>query len=651
LLSRETIDKIFSTARVEEIIGEFVQLKRAGSNLKGLSPFVDEKSPSFMISPAKQIWKDFSSGKGGNVVGFLMEHEHFSYAEALRYLAKRYNIEIQEEKELNQEQIQERQQKESLFLVSELANKYFQQQLKETEEGKSIGLTYFRSRGFSEQTIVKFQLGYSPKFKSAFCDFATKKGYKKDVLIASGLCYYNDKNEGIDRFRERVMFPIFSISGRVLGFGARTLSSDKNIAKYLNSPETEIYHKSKVLYGIFQSKSAIIKENHCYLVEGYTDVISLHQNGIENVVASSGTALTEEQIQVIKRLTENITILFDGDSAGIKASFRNIDLLLKKGMNVKVLLFPDGHDPDSFSKAHKTEEIKTFIYENSSDFIRFKTKLLLDEVQNDPVGKANLIHEIVSSIALIDNQIKKELFLKECAKLMDFSEEILRRELATIETINHNQEKKEEQRKQNYSKEITENKPFEVQINENNHTQTVDTILIHEENLIQTILRYGDYIIEMEYQKQEKYKTTVIEEIIHQLTADEIKLTSEFYQKILDDISEGLKNGELRNGFFYTTFSNQEIVQKASDSLFEKHELSKNWEEKSIYIKPKEHYLSRLVKDLILRYKQVSVSSIILSLQKKLSENMEENREEIFKKIIQLTHLKNAINLELNRIV
>ncbi|MCB9202848.1 MAG: DNA primase [Flavobacteriales bacterium] len=644
MINRETIDKIFTTARVEEIISEFVHLKRAGSNLKGLSPFADEKSPSFMVSPSKQIWKDFSSGKGGNVVGFLMEHEHFSYVEALRYLAKKYNIEIVEDGEMTPEEVLHQKEKESLYVISEFANKFFQETLLGTEEGKSVGLAYFKSRDFTEETIKKFQLGYSPDYKSAFYEYAIKKGYKQEVITKSGLCYLDNKtNHGIDRFRSRVIFPIFSISGRVLGFGGRTLSSSKKVAKYLNSPESDIYHKSDILYGMYQSKTAIIKNDSCFLVEGYTDVISLHQNGIENVVASSGTALTENQIRLIKRFTENITILFDGDSAGIKASFRSIDLLLEKGMNVKVLLFPDGDDPDGFARKHKTEEIKAFIEENSTDFIRFKTQLLLEDVKDDPIKKAGLIREIVSSIALIDNLIKKELYIQECSKLLDISENVLQNELATIERT-----LQKKQAKQNNVEE--ESKPFSVEVNQ--PKPTVDLTLIHEEEIIQTLFRYGDYIIEVKYNtSEETYNTTVIEEIIHQLKGDSVQLKSEFYQNIIDDIASGLEKGELRSGYFYTTFQDQEVVNKASDSLFEKYKLSENWEEKGIYIKPKEHHLSSHVMQIILRYKEVSVTNLIKSLTEEIAEIQDEERETHFRKIIQLTELKNQINQNLNRVV
>ena len=425
MITQKTIDEIFDTARVEEVIGDFVQLKRAGANLKGLSPFANEKTPSFVVSPGKQIWKDFSSGRGGNVVTFLMEIEQFSYPEALRWLAKKYNIEVEEDRSFAPENNEAIKNKESLFLITEAANKFFQQQLHQTEEGISIGLSYFKERGFTKQIIEKFQLGYSPSAWDAFANFAEEKGYAKNIIEQSGLVIYKEDKK-FDRFRERVIFPIFSYSGRTLGFGGRVLRNDrKNAAKYLNSPENEIYHKSKVLYGLYQSKQSIIRQNQCLLVEGYTDVLALHQAGIENVVSSSGTALTKEQILLIKRLTPNITILYDGDAAGIKASFRGIDLILEQEMNVRVLLFPDGQDPDSFAKNHTEEEIKNFIDENATDFIQFKAKILMEDAENDPIKKAELTRNIVESIALIPNLIQQEIYIEETAKLMQVSNKVL----------------------------------------------------------------------------------------------------------------------------------------------------------------------------------------------------------------------------------
>ncbi|MEE3226394.1 MAG: DNA primase, partial [Bacteroidota bacterium] len=430
MISKTTIDAVFETARVEEVIGDFVQLKKSGSNFKGLSPFSDERTPSFMVSPVKQIWKDFSSGKGGNAVAFLMEHEHFTYPEAIKYLAKKSNIEV-EETEQTDEQKEQANERESMYVVSEFARDYFHKTLLNSEQGKAIGLSYFKERGFTEETIEKFQLGYSPDVWDAFTSEAIRKGYKLEYLEKTGLTIVKEEKQ-FDRFKGRVMFPIHSLSGRVLGFGGRILTNEKKAAKYLNSPESEIYHKSKVLYGIYYAKQAIAKEDNCYLVEGYTDVIQLHQLGIENVVSSSGTALTPEQIRLINRLTPNITVLFDGDAAGQRASLRGIDLILEQGMNVKVCSFPEGEDPDSFSKSHTLTEVEDFLKENAKDFIQYKASLLVKEAQGDPIKKAGLVRDMVESIAKIPDVIKREIYVQECARIMDIKEDVLFNTLAQI---------------------------------------------------------------------------------------------------------------------------------------------------------------------------------------------------------------------------
>lgn len=430
VISKSTIDKVFDVARLEEVIGDFVHLKRSGSNFKGLSPFTDESTPSFMVSPVKQIWKDFSSGKGGNVVAFLMEHEHFTYPEAIRYLAKKYQIEIEETEVSTEEKVQANE-RESMYLVSEFAQQYFQDILIRHEKGKAIGLSYFKERGFTEDTIKKFKLGYSLDEWEAFTKEAIKNGYKLDYLERTGLTIVKE-NRQFDRFKGRVMFPIHSMSGRVLGFGGRILLTDKKAAKYMNSPESEIYHKSKVLYGIYHAKQSIAKEDNCYLVEGYTDVIQLHQRGIENVVASSGTALTSEQIRLINRLTKNITVLFDGDAAGLRASLRGIDLILEQGMNVKVCSFPQGEDPDSFARKNAYEDLVLYLEGNSRDFISFKASLLMEDSGNDPIRKADTIRDMVQSISKIPDRIQREVYVQECARIMQISEDVLFNTLAQL---------------------------------------------------------------------------------------------------------------------------------------------------------------------------------------------------------------------------
>ena len=430
MISKSTIDAVFDAVRVEEVIQDFVQLKRAGSNYKGLSPFSDERSPSFMVSPVKQIWKDFSSGKGGNAIAFIMEHEHFTYPEAIRYLARKYNIEI-EETVASEEEKALIDARESMYLVLEYAKKYFHSIMLNSDEGQAIGLSYFKERGFTMDTIKKFSLGFSPEQWDAFSKEALGQGYKLEFLESTGMTI-NKEDRLTDRFRGRVMFPILSMSGRVLGFGGRILGNDKKAAKYLNSPESDVYHKSKVLYGLFQAKQSIAKLDTCYLVEGYTDVIQMHQAGIENVVSSSGTALSPDQIRLINRLTKNITVLFDGDAAGLRASIRGIDLILEEGMNVKVCGFPEGEDPDSFAKKHSTEQLEEYFSKNSKDFIQFKASLLVDDAKNDPVKKAGLIRDMVMSISKIPDRIQREIYIQECSRIMDISEQVLTSTLAQL---------------------------------------------------------------------------------------------------------------------------------------------------------------------------------------------------------------------------
>ncbi len=644
MISKETIDKIFSTVRVEEVISDFVNLKKSGSNYKGLSPFADEKTPSFMVSPAKQIWKDFSSGKGGNVVTFVMEHEHYTYPEALKYLAKKYNIEIEEDQvELSEEQKELQLSKESLYQLSEVAGEYFQDQLWNTEEGQNIALAYFRERELRDDIIRQFQLGYSSKNREAFTRYALDKGYKKEVLEQSGLSIFREGEDlGIDRVRERVIFPIHSFSGRVLGFGGRILQNNLKIAKYLNSPESEIYHKSQVLYGLFQAKSHITKEDNCFLVEGYMDVISLYQSGIKNVVSSSGTSLTVEQIRLIKRLTNNVTILYDGDSAGIKASFRGIDMILEQDMNVRVLLFPEGNDPDSFARNHSPEEVNLFFKENVKDFIQFKADVLLEEAQGDPIKKAELIRDIVGSISLIKNLIQREIYVKECSRLLDVSEQVLFSELAQISRKKSQSDKREFDR------------PVKLQPVETSRKEETDFAYKIEEDILDLMLSYGDYEVQMSYQEgEEPYKTTVIEEIVERFKEDDIGFSIDFYNKIFKDIVEGIENKELRTGEFFVKSEEEEFNQFAAEKMLKKYSISDNWEAKEIFVPTLEQNLSKNTKDVILKYKGMRV----LEMKKKLAlelngeEVTEEKRLELFKQLIKLDKLLKQIHELENRII
>ena len=638
MISQKTIDKIFSTIRVEEIIGEYVQLKRAGSNFKGLSPFHDEKTPSFVVSPSKQIWKDFSSGKGGSAITFLMEIENFTYPEALRHAAKKYGIEIEEDKvEYSEEQKKAQTERELLYKIHEVANTFFQEILWENEEGKAIGLSYFKERELHDDIIKKFQLGYSPEQKDAFTKYALEKGYEKEILEKSGISIFPENTPtGVDRFRERVIFPIHSFSGRVLGFGARILKSNVKTAKYLNSPETEIYHKSNVLYGLNQSKQTISKENLCLLVEGYMDVISLHQSGIENVVASSGTALTTEQIKLIKRLTENVTILFDGDAAGIKASFRSIDMLLAEGMNIRVALFPDGDDPDSFARKHPRDFVENFIKTEAKDFIDFKAEILMKEAQNDPIKKAEAIRDIVKSIGFVSNALKQEIFIKEISTKFELSEQSLFNELGVQKQI-------VQQHKPSERKETNVVKLEKVQ----EVLENVNPLLVLEEKLVELMLKYGDYVLDRKTPENEAYQITVIEEIINHLEEDQCEIISPINQKIIEEIKLGIAQSELRSGNFFMTLMDENIVSKTADALVNPYELS-NWEKHNIYFSKEEELVDRIVKDVVIRYKREYIIKIINDLKQQISE---ENSEESYKKIINLTQLKNKIDEKLYRIL
>lgn len=638
MISQKTIDKIFSTIRVEEIIGEYVQLKRAGSNFKGLSPFHEEKTPSFVVSPSKQIWKDFSSGKGGTAITFLMEIEGFTYPEALRHAAKKYGIEIEEDQvEYSEEQKKAQSEREILYKIHEIANTFFQENLWETEEGKTIALSYFKERELNDDIIKKFQLGYSPEKKNAFTEYALAKGYEKEILEKSGISIFPENSpSGIDRFRERVIFPIHSFSGRVLGFGARILKSNVKTAKYLNSPETEIYHKSNVLYGLNQSKQAISRENLCLLVEGYMDVISLHQSGIENVVASSGTALTTEQIKLIKRLTENVTILFDGDAAGIKASFRSIDMLLSEGMNIRVVLFPDGDDPDSFARKNPRDFVEDFIKNQAKDFIDFKAEILLKEANNDPIKKAEAIRDIVKSIGFVSNALKQEVYLKQVSTQFGLSEQSLFNELGVQKQVVQ-QQKPAEKREANVVK-LEKVQEF---------SETINPLLVLEEKLVELMLKFGQFKLFRKTPDNENYETTVIEEIINHLEEDQYQPISPLNQKIIEEIKAGIRQNELRSSDFFKTFMDEEVVTKTADALINAHETS-NWEKHNIYFSKEEELVDKIVKDVIIRHKREFVVKIINDLKHQISE---ENSAETYLKIMNLTKLKNKIDENLFRIL
>lgn len=650
MIHKSTIDAVFETARLEEVIGDFVQLKKSGSNFKGLSPFTDERTPSFMVSPVKQIWKDFSSGKGGNVIAFLMEHEHYSYPEAIRYLAKKYNIEI-EETEQNDEQKAAASARESMYLVSTYALDFFQESLWETTQGKAIGLSYFKERGFTDETIRDFQLGYSSDEWSAFTDAALKAGYQLEFLEKTGLTIVKEDKK-FDRFKGRVMFPIHSMSGRVLGFGGRILTQDKKAAKYVNSPESDIYNKSKVLYGLYQGKQSIAKEDNCFLVEGYTDVIQMHQRGVKNVVSSSGTALTAEQIRLVRRLTPNITVLFDGDAAGLRASLRGIDLILEAGMNVRVCSFPEGEDPDSFARAHSKEELESFLAQNAKDFIQFKATLLVDEAAKDPIKKAETIREMVESISKIPDRIKQEVYVRSCAALMNISEEAL---FATLAQVSQKKATKPVQKSP---------QPMTV-VSSDKRIPQVSTRFELEKNIIKILLLYGHKEVAFEepiLQADEKsgdlkmvtskVTSRVFEKIYLDLQQDEIDFTTtafkSLYPKILNALSA---QGEMQMDSFVSNLS-PELATEVSDLLLQDEQYTlHDWERKNIFVADKSKSLPRWVHEIILRFRCQLIDEKVSTLQEQTEENQEAHHKELLEEIVQYHKLKTLLSGRLNRVV
>lgn len=638
MISKQTIDKIFSTIRVEEIVGEYVQLKRAGSNYKGLSPFHEEKSPSFVVSPSKQIWKDFSTGKGGTAISFLMEIENFTYPEALRHAAKKYGIEIEEDqREFSEEAKNAQSERDLLYKIHEVANDYFQNFLWEAEEGKSIGLAYFKERELKDDIIKKFQLGYSPEKKNAFTAYALEKGYAKEILEKSGLSIFPENApNGIDRFRERVLFPIHSFSGRVLGFGARILKNNVKTAKYLNSPETEIYHKSNVLYGLNQSKQAISRKNICLLVEGYMDVISLHMSGIENVVASSGTSLTTEQIKLIKRLTENVTILFDGDNAGIKASFRSIDMLLTEGMNIRVLLFPEGDDPDSFARKHPQEYVEKFIENEAMDFIDFKAEILLKEAGSDPIKKAEAIRNIVKSVGFVQNALKREVYLKEVSNKFGLSEQSLFNELDVQRQVTQNQNQHVQQQKEHVPVKMDL-----VPLEDDKGDPFLYDVLFMESKLIDHMLMFGDIVLKRTDDKDQEYQITVIEEILHHFEEEQYEFLVKGNEIIINQVREGIKEDELRSGNFFVSFMDEQITTKVVDALIPLDELE-NWASRNIFPPNYGDKVAEQIKGDVLLHKYRYIDYLIKETAKELDEHNGKDEGKYFELIKKITLLKQA---------
>ena len=649
LISKRTIEKVFETARVEEIIGDFVQLKKSGSNYKGLSPFTEERTPSFMVSPAKQIWKDFSSGKGGTVITFLMEHEQYTYPEAIKYIANKYNIEV-EETERTPEQISEDNEKESLFLVSDFAKNYFKKNLFE-EEGKTIALSYLKERKFKKDIIEKFEIGYSVKIKDDFSKAALDAGYKLNFLEKTGLTIVKD-SENIDRFRGRVIFPIKSMSGRILGFGGRILGASKNLAKYINSPETLIYQKSKVLYGIYESKQSIVKNDNCFLVEGYTDVIKMHQSGISNVVASSGTALTENQIRLINRLTKNITVVFDGDAAGSRAALRGIDLILSQGMNVKICNLPENEDPDSFVSERSLKEVESYLLENSKDFIVYKASLLLSDTQNDPVKKAGVIRDMVESISKISDQIKRELYIKECSSIMDISEQVLYSTLAQIVKKDFNNLKKSPRK---------EYEPISIIKNDKEKNQ-VNELYELERKIIEILILYGNDSIDYEEEvftensngdtdiKIKNRSVKVFEKIYMDLHTDEMEFSNEDFKNIYYQIIESFnENKEINVDKFINDLSEKQQQIVANLVMDNEKYFLHDWKKNNIYPKSKKDTLAQLTVETILNFRCYLIDKKVNGFKEQA--NIDQMNNSSLEEVVNYSKLKKLLSDKLNRVL
>jgi len=622
MIDHATIERIIDAAEISDVVSDFVTLRKRGVNMLGMCPFHNEKTPSFTVSPAKGIFKCFGCGKAGNSVNFIMEHESLTYPEALKWLAKKYHIDVIEHED-SEEQKQLNDERESLMIVSGYAQKYFTKYLWEENEGRTIGLSYFRERSFRDDILKKFEVGFAPDGKTPFTEAAQKEGYKIDFLEKTGLTIKRD-DWMRDRFAGRVMFPIHNIAGRVIAFGGRILKEDKNMAKYLNSPESEIYHKSKVLYGIFQAKREISKTDRCYLVEGYTDVLSMHQAGIENVVASSGTALTADQIRLIKRFTPNVTIIYDGDEAGIKASLRGIDLVLEEGMNVKVLLLPTGEDPDSFAKKMGASGYLNYIKENETDFIQFKTRLLLKSTENDPVAKAKLISDVIRSVAVIPDTIIRSVYIKECSKLLDVNEDVLYNEV---------QKQKRKQSDDFRTNEIREQTRKVARQPEIPKVAKPGEFLEEELVFLRFLLKFNkNPLFELEGENPNETEVISVGEfMITELENDELISQNELFRIIFGEVKDNLGKKDFDPWKHFIYNSNSEVSKLATNLLSDKHLESKIWQRGGGYTEKEEDILDLLIPKVINEYKARKIRLMLPIIEDEISKAFLDNN---FDKVI-----------------
>lgn len=615
MISPETIARIRDAMRIEEVVGEFVSLRKRGANLIGLCPFHNEKTPSFNVHPVKGIFKCFGCGEGGNPIDFLIKHEQLNYVEALRWLARKYNIEITEE-ELTEEQSAAHELRERLFNLNSFAASWFGEQIK-SGEGLAIAMAYCRERGITDESIEKFGIGYSPDSFDAFATYALKGGYDKETILKSGLCYERNGSLG-DRFRGRLIFPIHNISGRVLGFGGRLLRNDAQKAKYINSPETEVYQKSKVLYGIYQGRSPIASNDNSYLVEGYTDVIGLHQAGISNVVASSGTALTEEQIRLMRRYSNNITIIFDGDTAGIKASFRGIDMILKEGMNVRIVPMPEGEDPDSFARSHRSSEVNEYLQSKSEDFITFKAGLLKDEAANDPVKLGTVIREIISSVALIPDPLLRPLFIKKCSAITGMEEEQLVYELNR--QLRSQKIKSKEYRPEELPEVTRKADPQQLGKTAKPLTE------YQEDDIVRLLLNYANYSVDVITDDGSSRKSMFAYELTTELMADQIVFDNPLWQKIYEPFCLAVEeNMEMPGQEYFIHHEDPQIRAAAVDMISFPYQLSSNWKKRRIFVLEEHEKLNQALDEVIHSFRMRKIEAMMQKLQAEIAESSDDD--------------------------
>lgn len=626
MIDRETIERIMDTAKVEEVVGDFVSLRKRGVNMIGLCPFHNEKTPSFTVSPSKNLWKCFGCGKGGKPVHFIMEHEQLSYYEALRWLAKRYHIEFKE-RELTDEEKREESIRESMFVINQYALQYFTETLHNSEEGKAIGLNYFRHRGLRDETIKKFCLGYSLERRDSFAKTAIAAGYNPDIIAKTGVCYSTEDGRLQDRFWGRVIFPVHTISGKVVAFGGRVLQTNAKAAKYVNSPESEIYHKSDHLYGLYFAKQAIMQKDRCILVEGYLDVISMYQAGIQNVVASSGTSLTTGQIRLIHRFTSNVTLLYDGDKAGIKASIRGIDMLLEEGMNINVVLLPEGEDPDSYAQSHSTEEVEDFIERNKVDFIKFKTNLLLDEVGEDPIKRAGLIGDVVKSIAVVPNDILRSEYIKKCSDMLNVGEQLLVKETAKIRKARAEEAQKRTESSTRNSEESATgtDSPEPVDEFQQNIINSYSNNPLHhkEKAIIQFMLKNGSKLLQVPESKLDNtpaFTETVISHLYYSFEADGIEFSHPLYKKVFQEAAEHAADLEFNPENHFIAHPDPEVSALTAELCGERYLLSKFFSEQNSDERNELAVLFEQTTRLAIAYKQSIVDEMLKSTMARLKD-------------------------------